>query len=256
MPVHTMEALGLKPTSPTTRLIFWPTDIDLDNSNLAGLIEDIPVDIGSVRVLSTFQILRMQDNNSYPLLLGAPYMNAVEDFSVQTAATLSLEGLVVKDGKVARFAFSQQQREKRRASQWHPIGIQATGDDLPQPSAGPGIVSNSPEPLRGVRFQPIEIEDIVDDQGVDSPRPSAGPSIVCKSSEKRRGLQEYPIVITDTSDAEGDDSPPLSAGGGFVSNSPDQRRGSLYNPIQILDTMDVEGDDLPQPSAGPCIVID
>lgn len=50
------------------------------------------------------QILKIQNNNSYPLLLGAPYMIAVEDLSVRAAATLSLEGLAVKDGKVFRFS--------------------------------------------------------------------------------------------------------------------------------------------------------
>ena len=84
------------------------------------------------------------------LLLGAPYMIAVEYFPVQAVATLSIEGLVVKHGKVVRFPFSQQQkREKHRALQCHPIKMHDTGNvqgaDLPQPLAGPGIVSNPPE---------------------------------------------------------------------------------------------------------------
>lgn len=261
MPFHTMEALGLKPTQPTTRLLCLPADIDLGSASLAGLIDGIPVDIGPVRVLSTFQILRMQGNNSYPLLLGAPYMIAAEDFLVQTAATLSIEGLVVKHGKAVRFPFSQQQkREKRRALQCHSIKMHDTGDvqgaDLPQPSAGPGIVSNSPEQRKGLGYNPIEIEDADHVQIAGLPQPSAGPGIVFKSPEQRRGSQDYPIEISDTVDVEVDDLPQPSACPGFASVSPEQHMGSQYNPIEILDTVDVEGDDLAQPSAGPSIVSD
>lgn len=221
MPFHTMEALNLKPTIFTSRLLVPSTGIDLGSADPAGLIENVPVDIGPVRVLSTFQILRMHDKNSYPLLLGAPYMTAVENFRVQAAATLSIEGLIVKNGKVIRLPFSQQRRREKR---------------------------------RGVRFQPVEIKVTVSDQGAELPQPSADPIIVSSSSEHRRGSQEYPIVIPDTDDLEGDDLTVLSAGRGFLLNSPEQRRGSQYIPNQIPDTVDIEGDDLPQPSADSCVV--
>lgn len=223
MPFHIMELLNLKPTIFTARLMVPSTGIDLGSADPAGLIENVPVDIGPVRVLSTFQILRMHNKNSCPLLLGAPYMMAVENFRVQAAATLSIEGLVVKNGKVIRLPFSQQRRrEKRRVG----------------------------------RFQPIEIRVTVSDQGAGLPQPSADLSIVSNSSDQCRGSQEYPIAIPETDDLEGDDLKLLPAGRGFALNSPEQRRGSQYNPIQIPDTVYIEGDDLPQPSADSCIVSD
>lgn len=259
MPFHTMEALGLKPTHPTTRFLFLPTDIDLESAIPAGLIDGVSVDIGPVRVLSTFQILRMQVNNSYPLLLGAPYMIAVEYFPVQAVATLSIEGLVVKHGKVVRFPFSQQQkREKRRALQCHPIKMHDTGDvqgvDLPQPSAGPGILSNSSEQRKGIEYNPIGIEDTGNVQVSDLPQLLAGLGIVSNSPEQRKVLEYNPIDLEDTDRVQVAVLPQPSEGPGIVFKSPEQRSGSQDYPIEISDTVDVEGDDLPQASAGPSFV--
>jgi len=70
MSSHTMKALGLKPTSPST----------------PGRIRDIPV-VGTVRVLSTFRIWGLREDY-YPLLLGAPYMSYVKNLPAEASYSI------------------------------------------------------------------------------------------------------------------------------------------------------------------------
>jgi len=74
MPSHTMETLGLQPTGPSTHSLIFPGGSE---SIPAGVIKDIPVDVGRVRILTTFHVLPMlKQENSYSLLLGIPWMRA------------------------------------------------------------------------------------------------------------------------------------------------------------------------------------
>lgn len=74
MPYHTMKALRLQPTGPSTHSLLIPGG---GESIPAGVIEDVPVDVGRVRILTTFHVLPMPDpKRSYSLLLGMPWLSA------------------------------------------------------------------------------------------------------------------------------------------------------------------------------------
>jgi len=76
MPYHVMESLGLKPSRPSAHSLCFPGDSETVPE---GVIEDVPVDVGRVRILTTFHVLRMRNpKNSYTLLLGMPWLKAAK----------------------------------------------------------------------------------------------------------------------------------------------------------------------------------
>lgn len=76
MPCHVMESLGLQPTRSSIHYLRFPGDYERIPE---GLIEDVPVDVGWVRIVTTFHVLRMPDpNDSYNLLLGIPWLEVTK----------------------------------------------------------------------------------------------------------------------------------------------------------------------------------
>jgi len=73
MPDHTMKALNLKPTGPSSHSLLFPGG---DGESIPiGVIKDIPVDVGRVRILTTFHVLSTRGpKHSYSLILGLPWM--------------------------------------------------------------------------------------------------------------------------------------------------------------------------------------
>lgn len=76
MPFHVMESLALKPTRQSTHALRFPGDYERIPE---AMIENIPVDVGRVRIVTTFHVFNLPDpKDSYNSLLGIPWLESTK----------------------------------------------------------------------------------------------------------------------------------------------------------------------------------